>query len=386
MAYMNRLSDINNKLDISNENQTDTNSKLKNIDDNIATLNSNIKDSFDSTNNSLKVNIVDGTELGNGKAFLYNGDGITPITSTSLTASKNGIDTASALYTSNGTTRTALTSIINGSKNQLETRDNDAVTELTTIDNKIVQGYNTTNDGGVIGLNINQIRPKNRYYSMRGRSTVADANMIFGGVGNSRYFYSDAFGIANVKTWWAYSESVARTITYEYVDASGNQAVGTTALPATTWTQLTLQNGSTGSFLINKFSQNINTSPATNQLYICHTTNSFAYNAFGGYYQDNYNSLFTVPNGYVACVTNVMFYSSAADDYFLMLRWSASGIRDVVYYWTSRSGAQQNIRENYAGQFGGVGVVFTAGETIAFTTLNSATYKDFSATVQLMPV
>ena len=298
--------------------------------------------------------------------------------------------------TVSGLTTTDLTTFDGQVNNKLTTTNstlgtiNSSTTSIATtnsnMDTKSVQQYNTTNNSGVIGLNINQIYPKYRYYYMRGRSTVADNNMIMGSVNNSRYFYSDAFGISNVKTWWAYSESVARTVTYEYVDINGNEAVGTRALPATTWTQLTLQNGSVGSFLINKLSQNINTSPATNQLYICHTTNSFAYNAFGGYFQDNYNSIFTVPNGYVACVTNVMFYSNAADDYFLMLRWSASGIRDVVYYWTSRSGAQQNIRENYAGQFGGVGVVFTAGETIAFATLNSATYKDFSATVQLMPV
>ena len=296
----------------------------------------------------------------------------------------NGLVTDSALFGYNVSAGTVslLTTDISGTRNQLQTRDADAVAELTTIDNKMVQQYNTMNDSSVNGLNIYQIRPKYRYYSMRGRSTVADANMIFGGVGNSRYFYSDAFGIANVKPWYAYSESLGRTITYEYVDASGNEGVGTTVLPATTWTQLKLQSGSTGNFLINKWSQSINTSQATNQLYIAHTTNNSAYTAFGGYYQDNYNSLFTVPNGYVACVTNVTLYSNAADDYFLMLRWSAAGLRDIAYYWTNA----KYINQNYAGQFGGVGVVFTAGETIAFTTLNSASYKDFSATVQLMPV
>ena len=298
----------------------------------------------------------------------------------------NGVVTDSALFALNIATGDVqpLTVDLSGTRNQLNVRDNDAVAELVTIDNKMVQQYNTMNDSSVNGLNIYQIRPKYRYYSMRGRSTVADANMIMGGVGNSRYFFSDAFGTANVKTWWAYSESVTRTVYYEYVDGSGNIGNGTKALPAggASWTQLPLQSGVNGNFLINKWSQSINTSQATNQLYISHTTQSQSHCAFGGYYQDNYNSLFTVPNGYVACVTNVMFYSNAADDYLLMVRWSAAGLRDIAYYWTNA----KYINQNYAGEFGGVGVVFTAGETIAFATLNSASYKDFSATVQLMPV
>jgi hypothetical protein len=127
MAYINRLSDINNKLDTNIENQTETNSKLANIDDNMATLNTNIKNSFDSTNNALKVNIVVGgsggsTDTSNGKSYLYNGIGDTAITATALSASKNGIDTASSMYVSNGTTITALTATaITASKNGIDT-------------------------------------------------------------------------------------------------------------------------------------------------------------------------------------------------------------------------------------------------------------------------
>ena len=309
---------------------------------------------------------------------------INPFSTNLGTTGVNGLVTDSALFGYNVSAGTVslLTTDISGTRNQLQTRDADAVAELVTIDNKMVQQYNTMNDSSVNGLNIYQIRPKYRYYSMRGRSTVADANMIFGGVGNSRYFFSDAFGRANVKPWYAYSENVTRTVNYEYVDASGNIGNGTKDLSINTWTQLPLQSGSNGNFLINKWSQSINTSSATAQLYITHTTNNTAYSAFGGYLQDNYNSLFTVPNGYVACVTNVMFYSNAADDYLLMLRWSAAGLRDNAYYWTNA----KYINQNYAGEFGGVGVVYTAGETIAFATLNTASYKDFSATVQLMPV
>jgi hypothetical protein len=291
-------------------------------------------------------------------------------------------------YKDNGTNR-ALDVNIASSSGTVNTNDASANTKLTSIDtelisldNKTVQQYNTTNDGGLIGLNINQIRPKVKYYTMRGRSTVADNNMLFGGIGSSRYFFNDAFGIANVKPWYAYSGQVIRTITYEYVDASGNQGTGTRVIPVASWTQLTLQNGSTGNFLLNKWSQSINPIASSGDFFITHTTNNNGYSSAGGNYQDTFNSLFTVPNGFVACITNVMIFSNAADDYFILLKWSASGIRDIVYYWTNA----KYINENYYNGFGGVGGVFTAGETIAFASLNNASYKDFTATVMLMPV
>ena len=327
---------------------------------------------------------------GSSAVQITNGTINAGITSTiSNVASSNGLVANAVNYALTNTgTVSPVTSLINGAKNQLETRDNDAVAELTTIDNKIVQGYNTTNDGGVIGLNINQIRPKNRFYTLRGRSIVSDVQMIMGSVGNTRYFYSDAFGIANVKPWWCYSEIVARTVTYEYVDASGNEGTRSQFCPANVFTALPLANGSAGNFLINNWTQSINPNSATGTLYFCHSVASGNYSSAGGAYTDKFNSLFTVPNGYVACVTNVVFYSNAAEDYLILIKWNASGIREIVFYWTDPrvAGGQVRINQNYYNEFGGAGGVFTAGETIAFSAQNSASYKDVTASIMLMPV
>ena len=302
----------------------------------------------------------------------------------------NGLVTDSALFGYNVSAGTVslLTTDISGTRNQLQTRDADAVAELTTIDNKMVQQYNTMNDSSVNGLNIYQIRPKYRYYTLRGRNIVSDVQMIMGSVGNTRYFYSDAFGIANVKSWWCYSETVARRVTYEYVDASGNQGTRSQDCSANVFTALPLASGSAGNFLINNWTQSITPSSATGTLYFCHTAQTGAYATAGGAYTDKFNSLFTVPNGYVACVTNVVFYSNAADDYLILIKWNASGIREVVFYWTDpRVGnGQVRINQNYYNEFGGAGGVFTAGETIAFATLNNASYKDVTASIMLMPV
>ncbi len=133
MAYINRLSDINNKLDTNIENQEVTNTKLSNIDDNIET----IRTSFDPTTSALKVNIVaggvSGSSSSDGKAYLYNGAGNTPITATTITATKNGIDTASSMFVSDGTTRTALTATaITDTKNGIDTASALYVSDGTT--------------------------------------------------------------------------------------------------------------------------------------------------------------------------------------------------------------------------------------------------------------
>jgi len=96
MAYINRLSDINNKLDINIENQEETNTKLTNIDDNIETLrtlNTTLNTSVNTTNTNL-TNINDNIE----------------ITNTTLTSTNIKLDT---INTSIGTTNTTLTTTNN---------------------------------------------------------------------------------------------------------------------------------------------------------------------------------------------------------------------------------------------------------------------------------
>ena len=309
---------------------------------------------------------------------------INPFSTNLGTTGVNGLVTDSALFGYNVSAGTVslLTTDISGTRNQLQTRDADAVAELVTIDNKIVQGYNTTNDSSVIGLNINQIRPKVRFYNMRGVSTVADVNMLLGSVSSTRYFYSDAYGIANLKPWWAYSESVGRTINYEYVDGSGNILNASKAIPATTWTRLPNAAGVDTNFLINKWSTNTSQTTTSGNVYIAHTAASSAYSMFGGNFADTFQANFTVPTGFVACITNVSFFSNAADDYTILIKWRADGIRETVYYWST----VKILNENYYNQFGGCGGVFTAGESIGWGMLNSASNKNFSATIMLMPV
>ncbi len=217
MAYINRLSNINNKLDINIENQIETNNTLTNIDDNAATLNANIKSSFDSTNNALKVNIVAGgfsSSSVDGKAYLYNGAGDKPITSTDVTSTKNGIDTASVMYVSDGTTRTALTSTaVTSTKNGIDTAsamyvsDGTTRTALTATSNALDVNIktNTINRLGSANNILNGALNANTFstsiditgynkciLSYQDSQSLTDAILIFGSLNNTDFFYIGA--------------------------------------------------------------------------------------------------------------------------------------------------------------------------------------------------
>ena len=125
MALNNRLSDIITNFNTLNNSQNNTLNKLSTIDSNLNILTTNlsinqtngllvydknISTAFDNENDALKVNIVSGTITGaDGKAYLYDGSTTNAITSTAITSSIRGIDTASELYSTDGSSLTALT-------------------------------------------------------------------------------------------------------------------------------------------------------------------------------------------------------------------------------------------------------------------------------------
>jgi hypothetical protein len=126
MAYINRLSDINSKLDINNEYQLETNTTLANIDDNIETtriLTTNINSTI--SNNALNVNIVSSSN----KAYLYNGAGTVAITSTN-------IGLVNAIDTNDTTTHTALTTT-NTKLDTINTSIGTTNTTLTSTNTKL---------------------------------------------------------------------------------------------------------------------------------------------------------------------------------------------------------------------------------------------------------
>jgi hypothetical protein len=216
---------------------------------------------------------------------------------------------------------------------------------------------------------------------MAGISQVADNNMLMGAYNNTRYFFNDFFGLANVKTWWAYSENNNRSLSYEYVTSTGAIGVASTNLISNTWKQLPLNDGSLGSFLINKWATDV-AFVGNVKLWIAYDSNTVAKSIFGGDYQHTFSALFTVPAGYKAFITNINFDSNGATDYFTMFKWSSTGVRSTVFMWSSVN----RFTGNFNNEFAGAGGCFEAGETIGFSALNNASYKQFYATVMCRPV
>jgi len=324
------------------------------------------------------------TTISGATSSIQIGNGTTNATVTGTIANiktSNALVCDSALYGLNSSTgdMQPLTVNLNGSRNQLETRDNDANTTLSAINTKTVQQYNTTNDASVIGLNVMQIRPKVRVYNIMGNSSVADFNMMMMAPGGSRYYFNDSFGIANTKNWYAYS-STARTINYEYVDNTGAIGNHSVVLPVNTWTLMNKEGNVAGTFLVNKWTTTSINSP--NNVYISYLSSNNGGSAFGGNSGGNFNSIFTVPTGYVATISNITFYSQISD-YPAILKWDAQGNRSVVYYWITNT---QFFTETYSNPYCGVGGIFTAGETIGFCTFGNSSSKQLCATITCMPV
>jgi hypothetical protein len=216
---------------------------------------------------------------------------------------------------------------------------------------------------------------------MAGISQVADNNMLMGGYLSSRYFFNDFFGLANVKQWWAYSETNNRNLTYEYITSTGAIQVATTNLVANTWKRLPLSDGSAGTFLINKWATDV-AFVGNVKVYIAYDSATTNKCMFGGDFQHTFSALFTCPVGYKAFITNINFDSNGATDYLTMFKWDATGVRSTVFMWSSIS----RFTGNFNNEFAGAGGCFEAGETIGFSALNNASYKQFYATVMCRPV
>ena len=466
MAYINRLSDINNKLDISIENQTSTNNKLTNIDDNIETiriLNNNINNNFNNVfnNNTVDVNVVSGLSS-DGKAYLYDGDGTTAITYTSLSSTHKGIDTASALYITNGTTRTALSATdtslnvnisnasipvtgtfypatqpvsgtinikdssgnnLNSTSNALnsyitntsipvtgtfyqatqpisgtvnsqlkdgsgnsitstanaldinvksgsiaissvnikDSSGNDLNSTSNALNNYITNG-STTNSiiyNAGTGLNMYVIPSKTKTFLFNAYSNSSLSNGAISFIGGTQTFSSNNWGLANTRTWYAIrTGSTPMSLTYTYVNGSGNEIEVSTPLAILTGSYVSL---GTGIVTINKWA--VNTSIGIGDtLYIGtgNTTGNYTQSWCGANYYIQSNSLWTCPNNCIAWVQNISIYFNATDSVRLF-KWDYNGNRSIMYGWLNSS----NFNSNATGEYGFGGYI-TAGETIGW--------------------
>ena len=271
------------------------------------------------------------------------------------------------------------------SGNMVHTIKSDPLGELIVQallqDNSGTVVLSTTNDNSVVGLNAYSLRPKVKFYTIGGTAS-STAETMFMGPNGSKLFYDAtvSFGQNNVKTWYAYVDT-ATTLTYEFVDSTGTIGTYSHPVPATTWTTLPKALNTPGQFLINHYTSNTNLTPLDGFVYICYTNTDLTTCMYGGNYEFQDVSLFTVPAGHVAFISNFSFSAQSAD-YPALVKWSPSGIRSVAHVWNEVT----NLYLNYYNEFGGIGGVFTAGESFCLVGLSYVTGRNFSATVVCMPI
>jgi hypothetical protein len=407
MAYINRLSDINNRLDISIENQTTTNNKLSNIDDNIETiraLNNNITTQLDTlhtditdTNTKLDTLHTDITDTNTKLDTLH-----TDITDTNtkldtlhtdittihgdLTDTNTKLDTIHADLdgltfdgSSNLNVNVASGSISVSSANIKDSSGNNLNSTSNALNSYITNGSTTnstiTNAG--TGLNIYSIPSKTKTFLFNAYSNNTATNAAIGSFGNTQSFNSFNFGIANPRsTWTVYRTSssgagTAFNFRYTYINAFGNEVVGT---PVTLTTAGVYNTLAPGIVTINSWSVD-SSFTQFDSLYINLSLATTA-TAFGGanlLLQNN--SLWTCPNNCIAWVQNVNFYGSGAESVRLV-KWDATGVRSIMFSWLNAS----NFSVSSTGEYGFGGYI-TAGETIGWGGENASIVRNISANI-----
>ena len=267
-------------------------------------------------------------------------------------------------------TMSPLTTNLNGSKNQLEVRDNDALAELTSLDNKAVQGYNTTNTtiGGynTTGLSVYQILPKTKSFAMGGTNpngSVSDT--LLGGTGTTLRVDTTSFGYANQKTFYAYipPSSTLRTIAYTYVNSSGAESSTATAITANnTYTTLFTGCG------INEVKFNGNVNPGASDLVYITINNSTTNNVGSLNIRNHYNGVFTCPSNAIAVITSLDYNMSTAGEAIYMNIYDSSGARSSVYGGYFYQTGVNNFRASQDG----IGRIIQPLESVCFSTSSTA--------------
>ena len=335
----------------------------------------------------------------------YQGNGLT---STNHTAFKYGLDSASTLYTSDMTTRYALTSTSDGASKRgldcnisssvsLTTADATVHTDLTSatnglpainttlkntssglpaivtaitdLQNTLYQGA-TTNTNGVNGLNVYPIMPKVKSFAISGVNNIQTADILMAGSGSNIGVNSYAWGLANAnKTYYLYIPTGApqRNISYTYINASGAEVTATASGVVNSYVLL-----QSSIVCINSFTVTGNVSiGSTDAIYITLANSGGAANSvcsLNGVRYNSNNAIFTVPSNAIATITSVDSILSTSNEYYYMNVWDAAGNRSIPWVAYQYITGVNNMRTTGGGDYGCLGRILTAGETVAFST------------------
>ena len=256
-----------------------------------------------------------------------------------------------------------------------------------------VNNESTTNLQSKVGLNMYRILPKMKSLAVSGMNNYAVQGTLMAGQGSKISVTTDAWGKANSnKTFYLYSSgtSQSKPISYTYIDSAGDERTGTADASANNYIQL--QANIVG---VNNFSMANNYQFVTADAYYITLTPASTGNAdtaaaqsvcsINGPHYSMQNCIFTVPNNAIAMITSVDAILSAANEYYYMNIWDASGNRDVPWVGYMYASGVNNMRTAGGGDYGCIGRILKAGETVAFYTIASgSTYKNVLANIRVV--
>jgi hypothetical protein len=261
-----------------------------------------------------------------------------------------------------------------------------AINSTSSAINSFLTNTKTTNDYSATGLNVYQIYPKIKSLALTGLNNITTADTLMAGQNSNIGVNAYQWGKINAnKSYWLYTPLNAnvRTISYNYINSLGNEATGTATGIVNSYVPL-----QSNIVCLNNFTVSGGVSiTSTDALYITLAgsggTNLAVCSLVAVRYNMN-NAIFTVPNNAIALITSIDALLGTSNEYYYMNVWDANGNRSVPNVTYNYSSNVNNYRAS-GGDYGCIGRILTAGETVAFSTGGtSATNKNIIANIKVI--
>ncbi len=244
-------------------------------------------------------------------------------------------------------------------------------------------GYNTRT-----GLNVYQIIPLNKHYSIGGIDNNGTSFRLIGGNSTSGAIAVDTytFGLASPRAYYATTTTgTPNTNLYiDYVDSTGNlvENSGPHAIVATAGTTLPVMIG--GPIKLRTSTSIGNTGAGSaHTLFISALSGGDTTRTLCCSNLANYGiAVFTVPNGYIGYI-NTLCASFSTTGSLIIVKWDTASVRQVIYKVNIDTALNIVVPAGSEGLLGGI---LYPGESIGFTHNLATVNKVVQASVLLRPI
>jgi hypothetical protein len=237
--------------------------------------------------------------------------------------------------------------------------------------NVVVKNSETTNNNSTTGLNVYQILPKVKQYTMGGFDPQSSVYRLFGlSTTNGINTTSTHFGFANPRVHYGILSAgqTGKNLFIDYVDVNGMliENAGPYALVNNAFTTLPTMI-SPVSF---RMDTNLTASSAEAVYITISNLAAGREQSVAGMDLNQYCvGTFTIPNGYIGYLSSINSVVVGATG-IQVVKWDVDGIRKVAFKFNNT--AYEHLTSGYEGSLGGI---FYPGETIAFSNQSAVAGK-----------